>query len=239
MDNTGIGYNSAQIGELAQKMESALSALKTSMEENWPTMVTTFRNNWVGTDEIAFETTFSNDLKIVYRNCDEIIAGATRFVCEAGKTWQEWQTDVANQLGGSQTSGQVYEHIRTSQEVNLNVSAMSADAGQFAGLTTAGAENNLIAAIDDYVNKVLVSFNGINETIDASKAFVGQEQSTAMNEFIAGLSENVRQIFSDVDNFKTVTIPDLVKAYNSQQSTIASAASTASSNIADAISSSN
>lgn len=239
MDNTGVGYNSAQIGELALQMENALNALRSSMEENWPTMVNVFRTNWVGNDEVAFETTFSNELKVVYRNCDEIIAGATRFICDAGKAWQEWQTNVANQLGGSQAAGQMYEHTRTTQEVNLTVNTAAVDPGQFAGLTTAGAENNLVSAIDDYVNKVLVSFNGINETIDASKAFVGQEQSASMNEFIAGLSENMRQIFTSVDSFKTVTIPQLVRAYNEQQTTIASDATTAASTIADAVTGSN
>ena len=57
-----------------------------------------------------------------------------------------------------------------------------------------------------------------------------------MDEFVHGLSESMKQVLTMVDSFKTETIPELVKAYASQQTQVATDAGTASSTINDSVS---
>lgn len=235
MATDGIGYNQSQVVEVVENMKGALNSLKTAMQDNWPTMVSTFRTNWVGEDEAGFEKTFSDEIKKMYQNCDLVSITAIRFIVDAANNWAEWQSNVSTQFGGA-TVTQL--EVEIPQEDTLDITVEEQTFGQDVdrGLTDAGAEQNLIAAIDDYVNNVKTSFDNVYGEIQTSAAFIGSEQAGAMDEFVHGLSESMKQVLTMVDSFKTETIPDLVKAYASQQTQVATDAGTASSTINDSVS---
>ncbi len=236
MATDGIGYNQSQVVEVVENMKGALDSLKSSMQDNWPTMKSTFRANWVGEDEDGFEITFIDAIKKMYQNCDLVSIAAMRFVVDAANNWAEWQSSVSNQFGGGAVSKL---EVDIPQEDTLEISPDTQTFGQDVnrGLTDAGAEQNLISAIDDYIENVKSSFDSVYNEIQTSAAFIGNEQAAAMDEFVHGLSDSMKQVLTMVDSFKTETIPELVKAYASQQTQVASDAGTASSSINDSVSS--
>lgn len=235
MATDGIGYNQSQVVEVVENMKGALNSLKTSMQDNWPTMVSSFRTSWVGEDEAGFEKTFSDEIKKMYQNCDLVSITAIRFIVDAANNWADWQTNVSTQFGGAAVT---QLEVEIPQEDTLDIIVEEQTFGQDVdrGLTDAGAEQNLVTAIDDYVTSVQTSFDNVYKEIQTSAAFIGSEQAGAMDEFVHGLSESMKQVLRMVDSFKTETIPELVKAYAAQQTQVATDAGTASSTINDSVS---
>lgn len=230
-----IGYNQTEAMNVIEQMKGGLTALKTAMEDNWSTMATTFQTNWVGEDEAAFEKTFAEELGKMYTNCDTVVGSAMKFIVDAANAWADWQTGVANQFAGG-TVAKLDEYSHQADTISITPAEQSFDQSTTRGLQSGDAQNALVQSIEEYVNIVQGAFDGIYSTIETGKAFVGSEQAGAMNEFIHGLSESMRLVLKMVDTFKEETIPQLVQAYGSQQTTVAGDANSAGQAINDSIS---
>lgn len=226
MDNTGIGYSVKEVLELNNELERCLMTLKNSIVENWPTLISTLRNNWVGNDEYAFEDTFSARLAKVYNNCKSIIIGARTFFNDAANSWHRFQNNVGRQFNsdGIVINDFVLENniAPDADYLDLPLIEQTDLTNVTLGLTTAGAENNLINAIDEFMISIGNAVTDAINQIETGRAFVGQEQSLALNEFISGLNDCFRNIINAIESFKNITIPELVRAYNEQQSMISS-----------------
>lgn len=241
MDSTGIGFNNEKINEVSNQLSESLKAIQKAMQDNWPTMINVFRNNWVGNDEQAFERNFASKLQIVYQNSGAIIASAQDFILETGLAWDCFQGNIASQFETNESSSSFplpnLDVVNKATELELpDMGLVVPDMSVNRGLTSSGAEQNLIGAIDEYMLNIKNAYDALIQQIDASAAFIGQEQAPAMNKFIQGLIDNMTGVFSAVNEFKDVTIPQLVEAYRAQESTIAQDIGSASSTIGDSVS---
>lgn len=236
MATDGIGYNQSQVVEVVENMKGALSSLKTAMQDNWPTMKSTFRANWVGEDEDGFEESFRQAIVAMYENCDRVSVNAIKFIVDVANNWAEWQSSVSTQFGGS-TVTQLELEIPQEDTLEISEDRQTFTQNVDRGLTDAGAEQNLVSSIDDYVNNVKASFENVYEGIQTSAAFIGSEQARAMDSFVHGLNESMRNILTMVDSFKTETIPELVRAYSEHQTQVANDASAAKNTIDESVSS--
>lgn len=230
----GIGYNQAEVNALCESIDTALTGVKTTMEEGWSTLTGSFRGAWIGEDEAGFEKTFAEELGKMYENMDSIIVSAETFIVDAANAWAEWQTNASQQFGGgSVTNLDYYQHASDTVTITAEEQTFGQEVNR--GLQSSGAESTLVTAIDTYVTSITGKISGLNEGIETSKAFIGSEQATAMSNFIEGIETALTNITKMVDNFKTETIPELVKAYQSQQTTVAGDAATAKDTVANSV----
>lgn len=231
-----IGYTQSEALAVVEEMKGGLKSLKSAMEDGWDPMIQSFRASWVGEDEASFEKTFATELGKMYTNCDTVAGNAMQFIIAAANTWADWQTQVASNFEGGQQVQKLDDYAHQPDTLTINPGEQSFDQSTVRGLTDGGAESTMVNAIDEYVNSVQTAFDGVYSSINASSAFIGSQQSQAMNDFIQGLGESMKQVLKMVDSFKTETIPELVKAYAEQQSSIAEDAKTEGQNINESIS---
>lgn len=232
----GVGYNISQVNELMESMKAGATTFKSSMQESWGPLTQTFRNEWVGEDEAAFEKTFSEELGKMFLNCQNVINTAGQFIHNAADAWIQWQMQTANSLGGGagQISG-LNEYTPSDLSLEITVSEQSFDPNTNRGLQSDGSESTLISAIDQYVEEIKNSLANIQSTLQTGTSFIGDEQKQAMEGFIGDVITSAQTVTKMVNGFKEETIPALVRGYQEQQSSTASATTEQKSSIESAV----
>lgn len=232
----GAGYTISDVNNLMNSLKTGVSTFKGSMQESWGPLTQSFRNEWVGEDEAAFEKTFANELGNMFLNCQNVINTAGQFIHNAADAWMQYQMQTASSLGGDggQISG-LDDFSPSDLSLEIVPTEQSFDPSVRRGLQSDSSESTLVTAIDEYVNSVKNSLQNIQTTLETGNAFVGAEQKPAIDQFIGDVITSAQTVTKMVDGFKTETIPALVRGYQEQQSSTSSATTEQKSSIESAV----
>ena len=244
----GISYNLAGAKEVSEKMVEGLQAIATEVENQWPTLISTFQKNWVGEDEAAFENVLAKTIQEVYENCDIVVRNASVFMIKAAQALYSFQQKIAGEMDPTMavSSAPSLETLESDnymvrrpngQIIAIQVSPQTFSDSTQRGLQSNGAAQELMNAIKSFADAVKKKIEEIYGEIDLGTSFVGSEQRPAMQGFIQSLGENASKLLGVVDAFINDTIPELEKAYQRQQTQVSEDAASASSSIADEVSS--
>ncbi len=231
----GVGYNISQVNELMNSMKNGISTFKGAMQDSWPTLTQSFRNEWVGEDEAAFEKTFSEELGKMFLNCQNVINTAGQFIHNAADAWMQWQMQTANSLGGGGSISGLEDFTPSDLTLEITPTEQTFDPNVNRGLQSDSSESTLVSAIDQYVSEIKNALQNIQSTIQTGTSFIGAEQKAAVEGFITDVITSASNVTKMVDGFKTETIPALVKGYNEQQSSTANATTEQKSSIESAV----
>ena len=226
-------YNVSEVKRMTEEIESATAAVKTAIEGGWGEFKTTFRANWVGVDENAFEGKMATELNKVFTNCNVLGNTACSFLVAAAQAYNEFQSGLSQGMDGAAAATiSDYAASQTGdQALDLPLDQQAFSETDQMGLTSQNSSNALEGQIDTYVNTIVEAVNQAYEKVSVGTAFQSADGDMGISKFIESVKTSVAELVKVVTSFKDNTLKELVEAYNRQSNQISEEATSATNDI--------
>ncbi len=213
-----IGYNPKEITELLNAIEKAYKDIKNAMENPWPQLSSTMRAEWVGEDEYANEKTLSNALSDLYVTCADTVKNVVDNIHAVGQAWREFQSKntIENGVGANLS---FIENIDPKQ-ITAGEVKLFTDGDRYTGVNlglTNGTSSatRVITAIEDYAKEVYDKVKNLYETLDANKAFLGEDQAPKITDYLHNMGKAIAKLTVCIKSVKEA-IGKAADAYQKQ-----------------------
>lgn len=245
----GIGYNQSEAKTLSDNLLEKKTTIKEKLTgTNWTDLQTSLETLWVGEDEIGFEKELAQVISAVYANTEKIVDDASNYILACATDWGNFiesnaarfnytsvqiadlYTDTSTNGGDSETSGSIDNDIWSYTPI-IDVADRTYDDTTTRGLQTDSASEELQTALDTYVSSIQTEYSEIFSDLNAASAFVGEQQVSAINNFIAGLDDALDLLVSMVSTFGTKILPQLETDYQNKMTNVATETNTAAETI--------
>ena len=180
-----------------ERFTQAFKDIQTAFE----TVRTDFRNEWVGSDEVAFENKLVEKLNLLSMDSHKFAQTAVDTVKGMLDSWVKFQ-DV-NTMDGS-SSGAVAELASLINTVNVvlpvqiaTVSKSFSAADQL-GLKSASSSTVLHGSLNAFITTVRNKIDSIFEVVNSNQAFYGEEQMTGFTNYIKSINETMKDLQTSV-----------------------------------------
>lgn len=224
-----IGYNVDEINNLVKNLNASYQKLGETMATGWDVVSTTLGTEWVGADELSFETELAKRMVILYYSCKESVMGMIENIRSLGVAWQDFQNK--NMMSGVTAPTVVFFDI---DAVNLpdyqieNVvkpAERTFTAGMQMGVTNGEqSATNINSKVTEYVNTIGETVKAMYDSTSSATAFLGASQSDAINEYLKKMATSFSQVVTQVSDMQQ-TLTTLVKNYNDQMAAFAQSVS--------------
>lgn len=225
-------YNVSEAKRMTGEIEAATSAVKGAIEGGWGEFKNTFRANWVGVDENAFEGKMAQELNKVYSNCNTLGNTACSFLIAAAQAYNEFQSGLSQGMDGA-AAATIADYTASTTEVTLDlpIEQQTFSETDQMGLTTSNSAAALEGQIDTYVSTITEAVNQAYEKVSVGTAFQSADGDMGISKFIDSVKISVGELVNVVSNFKENTLKELVDAYNRQSTQISEEATHATNDI--------
>lgn len=177
-----IGYNKEQIIKLCDELERRYGDLGNEIGQNWPSLTTKLREEWVGPDEVAYEQQLASTLSSCYLDMHTLIQDAVNSIIAIGNDWVERQNTnylvseekALYDISSYKVSGIPPKQIHQMQLIITVKEPIFTESTSF-GLRTSTSAKTMIKAIEDFVDKTEKSINKLNASLNTSSAFFGKQ----------------------------------------------------------------
>ena len=215
-----IGYNADEINNLVQTLNSSYQKLGETMATGWDVVSTTLGTEWIGPDELSFETELATRMVTLYNSCKESVAGMIENIRKVGEAWQAFQN--ANMVSGAAAATTVAFDINAVNLGDYQIETVVKPAERtFTSSMQMGVTNgeqsatNINTKVTEYVNTIGETVKTMYDSTSSATAFLGASQSDAINEYLKKMATSFSQIVTQVSDLQT-TLTTLVKNYNDQ-----------------------
>lgn len=220
-----IGYNSDEINNLISTLNSSYQKLGETMSTGWDTVSSTLGTEWIGPDELSFETELAKRMCALYYSCKESVQGMIENVRKLGQTWQDFQN--ANLITGVTASTTVSFDVAAVDLGDYAIETVVKPAERaFSSGTRMGVTNgeqsaaNINTKVTEYVNAIGDNVKKMYDTTSSATAFLGSSQSDAIDTYLKNMATSFSSIVTQVQDMQT-TLTTLVKNYNTQMESLA------------------
>lgn len=201
-----IGYNVSKINELMTTLANNYKSMGEKMAEGWPALSTTLEKEWIGPDEVSYETELAKNICNLYANCTDVINQLINSIKVLGENWQNFQTgnvltqaaDVAsNAVGGSLAALEI--PTLTAYDIASVVKAGNPvfDASTNMGLANGTSSGSTIKTqFNTYIDAVYSNVQALYTNLDnaVSSAFLGAELNSKLNQFLQKIGTSLAQL---------------------------------------------
>lgn len=230
-----IGYNPTKINEMIIDIEASYKSLRETLSTGWTTASKVMNANWIGVDERDYEGQLAKRLRSLYEETGEIVVNAMNNVANVGNGWIKFQKE--NKMkGGEELKGlEVVGAAKGPSEFSLH------DSADFEKLTLpvakddftgdkfgikAGGGAKIKSTLKEYSDNVQSKMKNIYKKIDSGSAFLGENQSKKIEDYLAHVGELMGKLataFGDIYKMiDKLTASSGAGAYEEADKTIAS-----------------
>jgi hypothetical protein len=247
--NSGINYNIDGAERVTENIAEQVKNVGVGLKNEFETFKNSFRREWVGGDEYAFENVFLAQLHDIFRCCIEIGSGTSDFVIEVATSFRDMQNKQAAGIledasglmsANSETFSfnndvQMTQDIASKYHVDTNDTIFSVQATEAPtfdksvqlGLQNSSSADILVGIIETFATDVNNIIKGLTSNVDIGNAFVADSGDGTMG--IKTLVEKVIEGMAEIDKqvvvFKETVVPNLIQSFNSQKEAAETAAS--------------
>ncbi len=222
-----IGYTPERINEFAKEIADRYKKLGEVMANDWPWVSSTLQENWKGADEQSYEDNLAARMRTLYKNCREVVTGLATQIINVGESWQEMQNKNVIQNGEGTTATKANFDFQVPQVEEFPIDntvklAENAFTGQALGLQGPGSESAITSRLDNYFDNIKTEIQTMMDQVSQFQdAFIGQAQSQAISDYLKQGGQLIASVATDADDLRQALASVTTKAYESQESTVA------------------
>ena len=196
-----IGYNVSKINELLAVLAKNYSLIGEKMAEGWAPLSSTMEKEWIGTDEVSYETELAKNICELYANCTETVTQMINSVKVLGENWASFQANnILNNEGVAITPN---SHIEVPALNAYDIASIVKagtpvfEVGTNMGLANGVASGTTIKTqFDSYINDVYTNVQALYSNLEGavSSAFLGSELNVKLNDFLKTIGEGLAKL---------------------------------------------
>lgn len=213
-----IGYNIGKINELLGNVAKTHEVIGETLISGWSTVSKCLQSNWIGPDELAFEKELASVLRKLYGSCYGVVTQVVANIAKLGDTWKNFQKQ--NVMEGT-TANEVGIAIAEVSVKDFDISSLKEGEISFSdttnfGLSDANAGKTIMQVITEYTNQVNEKVRALYSEVEAKSAFMGTEQSTAIESYLISVRDAIVALTTTVKNLED-TLTQLTANYSAQE----------------------
>ena len=217
-----IGYNVDKINELMTNIAKNYKELGQKMSEGWSGISSTMESEWIGPDEVSYETALADNICKLYLSCKETAQGMVTNVKELGRSWKQFQEQ--NIMEGAVSNKLSFEPDNVNLEDfdiagTVKPGSPNFTTGMNMGLKQQNSGQVIDNKITEYVDAVYTNVKSMYETLDSSQAFLGSEQNSKINDYLHNMGAAIARLTTCHKDIKERLI-ELTNKYYEAQSTV-------------------
>lgn len=217
-----IGYNVDKINELMKTISKNYKDLGSKMSEGWSGIRSTMESEWIGPDEVSYETALADNICKLYLSCKETAQGMVTNVRELGRSWKQFQEQNIMEGATSIKLSTEPDNV-TLEDFDIAGTVKPGSPNFTSGMNMGLKEQNSGQVIDnkitEYVDAVYTNVKSMYEALDSSQAFLGAEQNTKINDYLHNMGAAIARLTTCHKDIKARLI-ELTNKYNEAQSTV-------------------
>lgn len=200
----GLGYRIGKIEELATSIVKSYNTLGEKMADGWTNLSTTMEAEWVGPDELSYETQLATDICTLYANCLEAVNSLTLNVKTVADDWRNFQrNNVLEGLVIENVVGDAFKELEIPEMTSYDIaSVVKAGTPTFGADTLMGLTNGLSSAanikkeFDSYVNNVYTNVKSLYDSFAEliGVAFEGGNTKTSLEGYLTQVYESIAKL---------------------------------------------
>ena len=219
-----IGYNVDKINELMTNIAKNYKELGQKMSEGWSGISSTMESEWIGPDEVSYETALADNICKLYLSCKDTAQGMVNNVQELGRSWKQFQEQ--NIMEGAVSDKLSFEPDNVNLENydfdiagTVKPGSPNFTPGMNMGLKQQNSGQVIDNKITEYVDAVYTNVKSMYEALDSSQAFLGSEQNSKINDYLHNMGAAIARLTTCHKDIKERLI-ELTNKYNEAQSTV-------------------
>lgn len=199
-----IGYNISKIEELMRDIASSYENLGQKMADGWSTLSATMEREWVGPDEVSYETTLANDICNLYISCQQAVTTMVNNIKIVGDNWKNFQKNnllegASVDLSGAAFSSEIDVPTIKNYEIASVVKAGNPTFGKDVNLgLTNGAQSGttIKTQFDSYIDGVYTNVKALYSNYETltKEAFKGESVSSNLNQYLQTVGEGLAKL---------------------------------------------
>lgn len=221
-----LGYNVSRINTLLKDIGENCKEIKNLMQSGWGDVQNTLQTEWVGADEQAYEKKLAERIielwQSIQQNCNIFMTNLQ----DAGDSWLQFQAKNVIE-GDSAVAVEGKVEFEPVEAGDPDVAVKPADLGddRDKGLQN-GKESagKITEGIGKYVTDVYNKTKDLFDNMDASTAFIGEEQSAQVKKYISEMGEAFAKVTTCYTDLNT-SMETLVANYELQSKNVVDATS--------------
>ena len=199
-----IGYTPAQINELMRTIVDSYTHVGNVISDGWPAVSQTMQQYWVGEDEQSYENKFCERMCEMYTSACQIVTDLNNNLRQLGEDWHTFQQKNSLDGAASPESFPVnLENIAVPRNDKIISYKQASINDSTARGVKAGALSAIQSSMSDYLRNIKTSLQDIYSGLDASKAFIGAQQSAAINSYIEKLGNALGTVVTAANDIYT------------------------------------
>lgn len=191
------GYTPTEINQLMHNIVDAYDKVGNVISDGWPAVSQTMQQYWVGEDEQSYENKFCERMSKMYADACQIVQDLINNIYQLGYEWHNFQK---KNLLENASLPENFEFTLDEIKVSLNETIIKYRKASITDSTTRGVKAGALSAIQtsmsEYLSNIKSNLNGLYAQMDASKAFVGAQQSSAITEYIADIGQSLASVLT-------------------------------------------
>ncbi len=198
-----IGYNVKEIEDLAKNIADSYETIGKKMAEPWKGLQTVLENEWVGPDELSYETELAKNICTLYASCTSSIQNMLDNLRIMGDNWKNFQKgNVLENADTSMMNSGVFANeieIATIKPYEI-ANIVKAGSPNFSANTKLGLTNGTQSSViiktefDKYIESVKKSVKELYSKFDSSKAFLGGQLNAKVNEYLQNMGSSLADL---------------------------------------------
>ena len=213
------GYTVKEINDLLESIRASYDGIHDAMATPWPGLSQKMRLEWVGEDEYQNEEALSDAMIKLHTDCIEAIKLVIKNITNLGETWRSFQAQ--NTIEGAKSVdvaniASIDEVTVTPKDLELYQAGERLDASVQLGLRNGASSATAVeTAIDEYAKSVKDKVTGLYNNLDASKAFLDQQESLNVTNYLHKVGESIASLTTCIKSIK-LAIAAAAKQYQKQ-----------------------
>lgn len=221
-------YSRENLSTLVGALDTKMSEIKKTIQDEYSAFVGTCRENWRGVDETSFEELIKKDLGILYESCSSLNEDTCYFMTEAVRSYEKFQSGNAMLLDGGGACGLdvsacaavTEEYTKKSRSASdLEYTIAAAPEGDKLGLLNDESGSKLIDAAQTLKTNIETEINTYKDVQGNSKVFTGSQSSEkdlGIDKLLETVKDSMNLFVADIDKMISEYVPTLVSNYVKQ-----------------------
>lgn len=217
------GWTPQQVNELMTNLADSYTHVGNVISDGWPAVSQTMQQYWVGEDEQSYENKFCERICQLYSSACQIVTDLIKNIYQLGEDWHTFQ--ITNNLEGAGSPTTFAVNLETvtvtPNDKIIEYKQASINDSTARGIK-AGALSAIQASMNEYLTSIKTSLKDIYSGIDASKAFIGEQQSAAITDYIGQIGQALGSVVTAANDIYTALETLTQTAYSQSEEQVSS-----------------
>lgn len=212
-----IGYNIQQIEKLITDLNNTYYKVEESISNGWTNISLVMESEWVGLDEVSYETYLAKELCEFYDDCffnfnniiNNIIILANNWIEFNANSYIESEYNIAKPKGNKMfgRSQLKKNNIRNIVKAGNPIFRENTNMGLMHGIDSS---KKIKTAFEVYMNDILKKIEVLNKSFDCSQSFLDKKTGILLNRYL----KNINKALVKVSNSQITLDESLDKLIN-------------------------